>query len=65
MMMGPLALACGVDTAPGSKKALAARRKMKEERIFVMAQSIPAPDGIAKLPDGTILQPVEGKNDER
>jgi hypothetical protein len=35
MMMGPSALACGEDTAPGSKNALAARSKMKGERSVI------------------------------
>jgi len=65
MMMGPLALACGADTAPGNKNALAARRKMKEEPVFVMVYSIRAYDGVAKLPNGTIVGTAKGKNDER
>ncbi|MGB5413844.1 MAG: hypothetical protein WBM96_16705 [Polyangiales bacterium] len=65
MMIGPLALACGADTAPGNKNALAARRKIKVERVLVMFLSIRANDGIAKLPNGTILDIAKGKNDER
>jgi hypothetical protein len=36
MMMGPAALACGAETAPGSKNALAARKKIRGEHVFVM-----------------------------
>jgi len=65
MMMGPLALACGADTAPGNKNALAVRRKTREERVFVIVYSIRAYDGIAKQPNGTILDVAKGKYHER
>lgn len=65
MMMGPLALACGAETAPGSRNALAARRKTKVARVVVMPYSIRAYAGIANLPNGTIVGAAKGKNDER
>jgi len=65
MIVGPAALACGAETAPGTMKAPAASKKIKGEQVFVMVQSIQASEGIAKLPRGTILDSGEGKNDEQ
>ncbi|MBT8468305.1 MAG: hypothetical protein HKN10_11490 [Myxococcales bacterium] len=36
MTIGPSALTGGADTAPGNKNELAARTKIKGERIFIM-----------------------------
>jgi hypothetical protein len=65
MMVGPSALAGVEDTAPGSRNALAVRRKMKREQSLVMEYPLRTYHSIANAPNGTILGLVKGKNDER
>jgi hypothetical protein len=40
MMIGDAAFACGTDTAPGNKKALAARSAMKACLVLLMICSM-------------------------
>jgi hypothetical protein len=40
MMIGDAAFACGMDTAPGNKKALAARSAMKACLVLLMIYSM-------------------------